>query len=83
MATQRKYGTSLNDERQRKLEEIIAEEPLACPSAVLAVSLDAMHAAWLASGRDLKAAISFLRKLGQPGAKFPPAADTGRKATAA
>lgn len=57
MSTQRKVGTSLNDERQRKLAEIVDGEPLACPSAVLAVSLDVMHSLWLGAGRDLKSAL--------------------------
>ena len=72
MSTQRKYGTSLNDERQRKLAEIVDAEPLACPSAVLAVSLDVMHELWHQSGRDLKTALHAIRKLGEPGEKFLP-----------
>lgn len=72
MSTQRKFGTSLNDDRQRKLAEIVDAEPLACPSAVLAVSLDAMHAAWVSAGRDLKAALGAIRALNAPGEKFLP-----------
>lgn len=76
MSTQRKYGTSLNDERQRKLAEIIEAEPLACPSAVLAESLDAIHGAWIACGKNWKAAIGVIRSLGEPGAKFLPQSET-------
>ena len=69
MGTQRKIGTSLNSERQAKLAEIVQLEPLACPSNVLAVSLDLMHQAWRASGCDLKAA---LKALGARGERKPP-----------
>lgn len=58
MGTQRKVGSSLNDERQRKLEEILRDEPFVTPSSLLAHALDLMHRVWIESGRDLKAALS-------------------------
>lgn len=67
MSTQRKVGTSLNDSRQQKLAEIVAAEPLACPSAVLAVGLDILHQAWLASGGDLKRALHAVGTAFEPG----------------
>ena len=66
MSTQRKVSTSLNDDRQRKLDEIVAGEPLGCPSSILAVSLDILYALWQSAGRDLKGAIGALGRPGSP-----------------
>lgn len=66
MAIQRKVGTSLNNARQAKLDELVAAEPFASPSAVLAAALDLMHAAWLRAGRDLKSALGTNGLTGQP-----------------
>lgn len=66
MATQRKVGTSLNDERQRKLAELVASDPFACASSVLAVALDLMYAAFQQAGRDIKAALEAIGLPGEP-----------------
>jgi len=57
MATQRKAGTSLNDERQRKLDEMLAAEPFASQSSLIARAVDVMYAVWRQAGRDLKTVI--------------------------
>ena len=46
MATQRKAGTSLNDERQRKLDEMLAAEPFASQSSMIARSIDIAYEVW-------------------------------------
>lgn len=66
MATQRKVGSSLNDERQQKLDEMLREEPFVTPSSLLAHALDVMYRVWIESGRDLKAALHSRSAKGLP-----------------
>lgn len=62
MGVQRTVASSLNSERQERLEELLREEPLLTPSAAMALSLDVMHRAWLDNGRDLKALLPLRAK---------------------
>ena len=57
MATQRKAGTSLNDERQRKLDEMLAAAPFATRSSLIARAVDVMYAVWRQTGRDINTVI--------------------------
>ncbi len=66
MGTQRKVGTSLNDARQQMLDEIVAAEPFATRSSVLAVSLEVMYRQWLRVGRDFKGVVGALGLPGEP-----------------
>ena len=66
MGTQLKRSTSLDAERQAELEEMLAAEPLANVSLVLALGLDAIHALWRRCGRDLKGAIGAIGALRAP-----------------
>lgn len=62
MGVQRTVASSLNSERQERLEELLREEPLLTPSAALALSLDVMHGAWVSNGKNLKALLPLRSK---------------------
>lgn len=68
MGTQLKPSTSLNDEQQAQLAELLAEEPLANRSMLLSLGLRAIYALWKRAGRDLKAALGLLRVIEAGGA---------------
>ena len=54
MGVQRTVAAKLNAERQDRMRELLASEPLLTRSSALAIALDVMHAAWVEEGRDLK-----------------------------
>ncbi len=66
MGTQLKRSTSLNWQRQEKLREMLAAEPLANVSVILALGLDAIHSLWRKAGCDLKGAVRLIGALRTP-----------------